>query len=125
MTLAKRIVRLEEQAIQIAREKQKALDEYNRLLATNGLGQSSENAAPPKRNGEGSLRTRIQMYLEDHPGVRLSLHDIERAIGAQDEHRRVIWTLANMKRDGLVRNEKRGFWSVGRKDGKDDDDIPF
>ncbi len=98
--------------------------EYRKLIASlgaapNGADPAKSVAANPLTNA-GSLRASILQFMKGHPGVRLRLYEIEKAIDAEQEHKRLVWTLANMKRDGLVRHEGRGLWSVGREDDPND-----
>lgn len=131
LELAKRLVRQEQQIQQLTREHQETLAEYRKVVG--GLGNGNGAHSPIVGEQSASLRQRIYGYLKENAGTRLHLAEIERAIGAESEHRRVIWTLANMKRDSVVRHEGRGMWSVGKEDDPedykpsqgDDDDIPF
>lgn len=96
-------------------------------IAPNGADPAESVAANPM--AIGSLRARILQFMNGHPGVPLRLHEIEKAVDAEKEHKRLVWTLANLKRDGRVRHEGRGLWSVGKEDDAKDyeplDDEPI
>jgi hypothetical protein len=137
LELAKRLVRQEQQIRQLTREHQKTLAEYRKLVSGLTEQNGARATAPTEQPCGASLRERIFGHLKQNAGVRLHLAEIERAVGvnAQDEHehRRTIWTLANMRRDGVIRREGRGLWLVSREDGVEDyqppqgdaEDIPF
>src|SRR5580704_16927184 len=107
LELAKRLVRLDQQITQLNRERAEALADYQRLVAELRNGHNpSKTAMTPSDHpdpGKNTMRELVLTYLRQHAGVRLSLHEIERAIGAEGERRRLTWTLANMKRDGVIR----------------------
>lgn len=137
LELAKRLVRLDQQIAQLNRERAEALAGYQTMVAElrNGHKLPEIATTPPDHPDlrKNTMRELVLTYLRQHAGVRLSLHEIERAIGAEGERRRLTWTLANMKRDGVIRHEGRGLWSVGRGDDdpevykppQSSDDLPF
>jgi hypothetical protein len=130
LELPKRLIGLDHKISQLGREKQATLAEYKKLVADLSNGHSKPTVVLPQQN---TMRELVLTYLRQNAGVRLSLYEIERAIGAQGERRRLTWTLANMKRDGVIRHEGRGLWSVGKEDEVDiykppssgDEDVPF
>jgi hypothetical protein len=116
------------------RQYDEAMAAYCELLGIEpGAPATRAEAKPPSpapANGNhrraDSLRNRVLMYLEDRRGVAVQVYEIEAAIHAQNEHRKLIWTLANMKRDGLIKHEGRGRWSLEKEDPrKEEDDIQF
>ena len=136
LELAKRLIRLDHQMGQLAREKEATLAEYKKLVADLSSGHSATLIPDPtdfSNPRQNTMRELILTYLRQNAGVRLSLHEIERAIGAVGERRRLTWTLANMKRDGVIRHEGRGLWSVGWDDDDPEahnplpgnEDLPF
>lgn len=138
LELAKRLVRFDQQIAQLNRERAETLAAYQKLVADLANGklvgvEHTSNGSMPAAADNRSMRERVTTYLRQNAGVRLSLHEIERAVGAEKERRRLTWTLANMKRDGVIRHEGRGLWSVGRADEVEaykppingDEDVPF
>lgn len=137
LELAKRLVRLDQQIAQLNRERTEALADYQKLIAGLRNGHNLPETATTQPDhpdpSKNTMRELVLTYLRQHAGVRLSLHEIERAIGADGERRRLTWTLANMKRDGVIRHEGRGLWSVGREDEdpeaykppQGNEDLPF
>ncbi len=124
LALARKLVELERQSAQIAAERRITLALYRqRIDELRGTDSSVTNSA----NGGASLRERIQVFLTNNPGVPMSLDDIEREVGSpRSDRRRVIWTLANMRRDGVVKREGRGIWSSEPEPPVlDEDDISF
>ncbi len=138
LELAKRLVRQEQQIQQLTREHRETFAEYQKLVGqlSNGRGEHEAPVIEQPLVAEPPLRQRIYSYLKQNAGVRLHLAEIERAVGIstedEREHRRMIWTLSNMRRDSVVRREGRGLWMVSKEDVAEeyaptaqDDDIPF
>jgi hypothetical protein len=110
---AQRVLSAKTEFLRASDEYEAAQSAYRQLIATK-MGQAlatnddGEMAAASKE----SLRDRILQYMHLHPGVPLTLADIEKATRGQCTHRKVLWTLANLRRDDKIVNESKGVYSV-------------
>jgi hypothetical protein len=105
---AKRIVRLEDRQARIAAHLKKEKAEYRALIAKVGTSSAARSDWSP-------LRHRILELLKGELNMT-SLKKIQNVV--EEPGDRVIWTLANLKRAGLVLNPRRGYWQLN-PDGKD------
>jgi restriction endonuclease Mrr len=119
---ARRIVRLEDRQARIAAHLKREKAEYRTLIAKVGTNS-------PTRADWLPLRQRILEFLKGE----LNMTSVRKIQDAMEESGdKVIWTLANLKRAGLVLNPKRGYWQLNSygKEGPDvdrqpDEDVPF
>jgi restriction endonuclease Mrr len=103
---AKRIVRLEDRQARIAAHLKKEKAEYRALVAKVGTNS-------PAGAGWSPLRYRILEFLKGE----LNMTNLKKIQNAVDESGdKVIWTLANLKRAGLVLNPRRGYWQLNPHD---------
>jgi hypothetical protein len=135
MDVADEILRAAEKLLAAKARAERATEEYegaqaeyrktvDRLTLGINAHHNGASASQPVIMSTGTLRDRIQQYMMQNPGVPLPLDNIERAVGAETDHKRLIWTLANMRRDGVIKHEGRGLWSVEvPEELKDDDDV--
>ncbi len=121
LRLAERIVTLKQQIERLSSELADAKEQYNKLIERLGVGNAS--ASRTRIQGGIALRERILEFLKEHPGVPIRLYDIEHAVDT--EHRRVIWTLSNLQRNGLVAHPQRDVWLVEWEQRAEEEDIPF
>src|SRR6266436_6319326 len=97
---AKRIVRLEDRQARIATHLKKEKAEYRALVAKVATNITARADWSP-------LRHRILEFLKGELNMT-SLKKIQNAVDESGD--KVIWTLANLKRAGLVLNPQRGYW---------------
>lgn len=111
-----------------------AAADYRRIVAmatvvrgtANGNGTAHPLPTTSLVISAGKLRDRIVQYMMQRPGVPIELAELERGVNAEAYHRRLVWTLANMRRDGVIKHEGRGLWSIEPpEEPKDDADISF
>jgi hypothetical protein len=135
MNVADEILRAAEKLLAAKTRAERATEEYETAQAeyrktvdrfTLGINAHNNGASATQQviMPTGTLRDRIEQYMMQNPGVPLPLDNIERAVGAETNHKRLIWTLANMRRDGVIKHEGRGLWSVeAPEEPKEDDDL--
>jgi hypothetical protein len=130
----RRIVKLEAEQKHVNKELAREKSEYAELVAKAVKGKFALQEAEVHRNGnrnggsngpvEGPLRNQILTMLRsaDRP---LNLDEIQGFV--EEQRAKIMWTLTNLKRAGLVENPKRGYWQRGKADeeeGRNDPDDP-
>jgi hypothetical protein len=115
LSLARKLVEIDQQIAPLQAERDRLLVSYRQRIKELRGDDPVEKLAQPESDfgplANLTLRERIEGFLAQHAGVPMSLDEIQKSVGIGTERRKIIWTLANMKRDGVVKREGRGLWS--------------
>jgi hypothetical protein len=132
---AEKLLQAKDRLKQASEEYEIADVEYRRTVeratvmhngAANGNGTAHLIPIPSRAVTASKLRDRIEQFLMESPGVPMGLDEIERGVGAEADHKRLVWTLSNMTRDRVIKHEGRGLWSIAPpEEPRDDADINF